>query len=1284
MSRWKFCSILILVLALGAIGCGSSSSTTVTLTISPTTVSVITNTTQQFASLVMGSSNTTVTWAVACATVTGSTVTGCGTINSAGLYSAPATIPTATISGTVTPEPTVTITGTPAADATKAQTATVTLITGVSIQLTPAAATIGTGESFQFTATVNNPGCNTTSNATCLNVTWSLPTTPTGLGSINANGVYTAPTPAPSPSSVTITATSVADTSVTATATVNVVTAADPTLVSVSPPNAALGSLFQDEYITGTNFLSTTIVYVNGALIPAIDVTDDSSSEIRFRIEPGLLASIPPSGVLTVTASQQVGSPQSCPDAAQCQVVISPVRPAIVGPSPDSVPQSQSSASVQSFNVNGGFFGTASHPSVSATYDGQSRVSQVTNNATRQLLISIGGNANSQDFSLAGLHQVTIRSNGDPTKFASTNIAVQPDANANPPTQIGGPLAVGTMPNDAAINPATGMAVIANTGSNDVTLIDLSGASPSVILASLCTGAMGATSAPGCSASGPTGVAVAHLISPTQRNIALVANHAANTLSEIDLDARQVIWVSQTLLNSPLAVGINPVTGRALVVMDTQPYGMLVDLTSQSTPVILGPVSIATGPHARVAVEPHLNWALATPGGNGTLSIVDLNKQTTNNIVSISRTTNVVTLSVQASTSAVPQSPLGVVVGDTVQIQNISDNTFNGFYQVSALGPGPNSFSYSQTGVSLPNVATTTVANATVNYAQPVATFELDVDVQGVSINTETETAVLADPSVAAAQGNSSTSFVSLIDQSVTDVPLSNSSGSAETGSASAAFNPLTNTAYVVDTFNSTLSVIDPTTPKRLPSPFATFPTGQSPVAVAVDPASNRLLVVNQGSNNVWVYTLGSASTIRPIAISETNPKIYVANSTLTSAPAPAALTLTVIGEGLTCTGNSTALTVRLDGSPLSTACTGSGSRVLTATVPPSLLTHARRFTLDVVNAAGTVSNASDFTVEQSINVTGCSASPLPSGVAVDAVQNIAAVTLEGCNSLALISLSNGTGQTVAVGSAPLGVATLPILHQAVVANNGSTNASIVDELGASVLNTIATDTGSIGVATNQDTQQAAVTNTVANDVTIINVSGGGTSSISVDQNPVAVGFDYLDDVIAVAADSSTTQGSVDVAGASGSATSQTFTVNVPTSVVFDPVTGDLGSDCGSATNVDGCYLVNSSTGNSLNVIDPVTQVQTTFKLGINPTAIAYNYRTGTVISTNAGSHTVTVGDFLGQRTRAVLTLPPAPTNSLLILPAILQFAVDIQPFTNLAVIADTVNGRVLLIPIPR
>jgi DNA-binding beta-propeller fold protein YncE len=1292
MSRWKFFSILTLVLALGALGCGSSATSTVTITLNQSAVSVITNTTFQFADFVTGNSNQSATWTIACAVVGSQTATGCGTIDSStGLYTAPATIPTLTISGTVTPEPSATVTATSVADTTKTAIATITIITGISIAITPSGATIGTGEHFTFAATVNNPGCNTTSNTTCLNVTWSVPaaTSTTNFGSIDANGTYTAPTTAPSPSSVTITATSVADTSITATATVVVETASNPTITSVSPPTAALGSLFEDVYITGTNFLSTSIVYVNGILINPTEISADSTSVIRARLTPNFLVppTLPPSGILSFSVSQQVGTPQSCTDPTQCQVLVTPVRPVIVGPSPDSVPQSQNGSAVQSFNVNGGFFGTSSSPTVSATYDGQAHASAVTSNTSRQLTVTLGGNSNSQDFTLAGLHQITIRSNGDPTKFASANLAVQPDANANPPTPIGSPLAVGKTPNDVAINPATGMAVVANSGSNDVTLIDLSGSSPSVLLASLCTGAVGTASAPCTTTSGPMGVAVAHLINPS-KDIALVANTATKTLSEIDLNARTVTWVSQPLVDPPISVGINPVTGRALVAMNTRPYGLIVDLTSQSSPFIVGPVSIVTGLNTHVAVEPHLNWALATPGGTGTVSIVDLNRQTTNNIVSISRTTNVVTVTVQASTASVPQSPLSLVAGESIQIQNVSvggDASFNGVYQVAAPGPGATAFSYTQTGNALPDVASTTTTG-TVNYSKPVATLSATgTGVQGIGINTETETAIMADPTA-----SGGLSIFSLIDQSSQSFALTNSSNSTEFGPSFATYNQLTNTAYVLNTNNSTLSVIDPTTPKRLPSPTTTFATGQKPVALAVDPPSNRLIVVNQTDNTVWVYSLGSLSTIRPIAITETNPKIFTATSTLNSGPAPSALTLTVLGKGLTCTNNSTSLTVRLDGTPLSTACAfGSGDRALTATVPPSLLSHARRFTLDVVDGSGNVSNASDFTVEQSIDVTGCSATPFPSGVAIDAVQNIAAVTLAGCNEVAFINLTNGTGQSVSVGSTPLGVAVIPRLHEAIVANNGSGNASIVDELGASVTNTITTAQGSTGVAADQNTGEAAVANTLANTVSVIDTIGGSaTNTISTDQRPVAVGFNYLDHEVAIAADSnSSSQGSVAFADAGSGTTITSIGVSLPTSVVFDPVTGDLGGDCSStptSSNNTGCFLINSSTGNNLTIYDPVAQFESTFRIGINPTALAYNYLTGTVVSTNTISHTVTVGDFIAQRIRAVLTLPPAPAASILDQQGVLQFAVDIQPLTNLAVIADTANGRVLFVPVPR
>ena len=106
--------------------------------------------------------------------------------------------------------------------------------------------------------------------------------------------------------------------------------------------------------------------------------------------------------------------------------------------------------------------------------------------------------------------------------------------------------------------------------------------------------------------------------------------------------------------------------------------------------------------------------------------------------------------------------------------------------------------------------------------------------------------------------------------------------------------------------------------------------------------------------------------------------------------------------------------------------------------MPSNLLTSARRFALDVADSSGNVTNAEDFTVEQSVDVSSAACpTPEPSGVAIDPQQNLAAVTLFGCNSLALINLATSTGQSVAVGTNPIGVAVIPRLHLAVVANNG-------------------------------------------------------------------------------------------------------------------------------------------------------------------------------------------------------------------------------------------------------
>src|SRR5580704_18690945 len=107
MRWWKLSTILALAAALGAWGCGGSNSSGVSITASPTTASVITNRTQLFSGVVPGNSNTAITWTLACAANVAANT--CGSIDATGLYTAPATIPTITSSGTTTIAPTATI-----------------------------------------------------------------------------------------------------------------------------------------------------------------------------------------------------------------------------------------------------------------------------------------------------------------------------------------------------------------------------------------------------------------------------------------------------------------------------------------------------------------------------------------------------------------------------------------------------------------------------------------------------------------------------------------------------------------------------------------------------------------------------------------------------------------------------------------------------------------------------------------------------------------------------------------------------------------------------------------------------------------------------------------------------------------------------------------------------------------------------------------------------------------------------------------------------------------------
>ncbi len=173
-------AVTITATSLYAIASVSSSATItlyppITVAVGPATATLYPSATQQFSATVSNTSNTAVTW----------TVSGPGSIDSTGLYAAPATI---------TSQQTVTVTATGQADTSVSGGATVTLLPPVAVSVTPATATLSANQTQAFTATVINTG-NTA-------VTWTI--SPLGTGSISAAGAYTAPAAISSAQTVTV------------------------------------------------------------------------------------------------------------------------------------------------------------------------------------------------------------------------------------------------------------------------------------------------------------------------------------------------------------------------------------------------------------------------------------------------------------------------------------------------------------------------------------------------------------------------------------------------------------------------------------------------------------------------------------------------------------------------------------------------------------------------------------------------------------------------------------------------------------------------------------------------------------------------------------------------------------------------------------------------------------------------------------------------------------------------------------------------------------------------
>jgi DNA-binding beta-propeller fold protein YncE len=261
-------------------------------------------------------------------------------------------------------------------------------------------------------------------------------------------------------------------------------------------------------------------------------------------------------------------------------------------------------------------------------------------------------------------------------------------------------------------------------------------------------------------------------------------------------------------------------------------------------------------------------------------------------------------------------------------------------------------------------------------------------------------------------------------------------------------------------------------------------------------------------------------------------------------------------------------------------------------------------------------------------------------------------------------------------------VAVIPRFGFAVVSNNTAGTASILNlDTNTQAATDVTVGTQPNGLAIDQENGIALVANTGSNTVSAINLTPllatpAGTvtaSSVAVNQNPIAVAIDpdrgTNNRGVAVVT-SLLLQGTAPPLGAldvvdlgvsppsrSASAPLQ-FNQVTPTGIVFDPATT--------------LFFATSSQANSITAFNPDNGLTQNIPVGINPTSLAYNYQSSTILTVNALSNTVSIVDSQTFKTRATLGIGGSS-----------QFAAAIHPLTNLAVIADQANNRVLLLPLP-
>jgi DNA-binding beta-propeller fold protein YncE len=1102
--------------------CGGNS-TPVGVTVSPSPAVVPLGGQLQFLATVTGTATTSVTWqlclvptptnlqpTVCSPATTGQTqmpsgygiiTTGQTNTPQGGFYTAPTSLP---------PTNDFLVVATSTVNTKIFGTTVVHLDSTIRVAVAPSTATIAPGDSYTFTANVTG----TTNTA----VTWEVNGIAGGdvtdgfitPGGGNGNtAVYVAPISNP-PGSETITAVSGFDPAMSGSATVTIISTAAPTLTSLQPNMVGEGSAQQEVFLNGTNFTSNSVVMVGTP--PAAVPTLFLSTTLLHATIPAAPLSI--AGPVAIVVEAQNGD-VSTGLAGPLGLTVVPSRPAVVALVPDTIVPNGATAGV---NLIGGFFS----PQTTVQCNGATVAATLT--SSQQLGVTIPSTC----APAPGQYPLIVQNSDvmppNPA-MSAVNITVEPRS-SDISTGVSSSFPVGASPLGIAIDPALNLAVIANSGGNTVSVVNLGTLATSTVIVG----------------NAPTSVAIDDQITTAGGalgdHIAAVTNSADNTVSVIDLATLAVTTLALPNPNTapngppvPYAIGINPLTHRGLVAFQATNSVAILDF-SAGVPTFIETVTgvlapIGTGTNPAVAVDPKLNWAVITPGGAGTITIVDLGRNPGAGvnpsdfgripvvIASLTISTTVQGVGVNPVTHqalfADPQGPNDVPASPSVS-------------SFSMLDESVSSVPFTQGGIAFTNLG---LVAAAVN---PLANI-------GIVVNGTANNGYVLD----------------LANNLVLQTVAGFNSPQA------VAVNPLTNTAYIVNHGNNTVSVFPMAT--TTPNPLQILETSPATTFVQSPAAGLTLSIVGNG------FTGGSQVFLDGTAV----PATFVSSRQITAAiPAAdlaAARRYAVYVKTGAAISNVSDLTViqpvTVGISPVGVAVdpyldqavvTNSGSNSIsvvnlldgtqiTPQSPSFFTTGATPYGVAILARTGqaVVANngTNDVTVLDEKGIDNVFNSPitislgsgtLPIGVAVDQYSALAAITdtvISGVNNLGELATFTVEGATSGTGAGaasvdylPLAVAIDPTINNDVTqAIAGVTTSSNLTDSNNSGLDLVPLPGGGItrvgmllptGIVFDALNQVFLVADSAANNVDIVDpLTSEEVASISAGINPTSVDYNF-------------------------------------------------------------------------------------------------------------------------------------------------------------------------------